>query len=122
MANHPYREGIEENATLVCTTGNEVDGYRIDRHLGIVRGIIVRTPSIGKAFIGAFRSLGGGNVKEYVEVCEMARHEAHELMVKHAKSLMADAIIGLRYDATEFMQGATEVLAYGTAVQLTRKV
>jgi uncharacterized protein YbjQ (UPF0145 family) len=119
MADNPYRVGAEVNEGLIVSTVNEVEGHVVARQLGIVRGIVVRTPNIGKAFIGAFRSLAGGNIKEYVEVCEMARHEAFEAMVAHARQLGANAIIGMRYDATEFMANATEVLAYGTAVVIT---
>jgi uncharacterized protein YbjQ (UPF0145 family) len=116
MADNPYRVGAELNETIVVSTTNDIEGQRIERYLGLVRGIVVRTPNIGKAILGAFKSLAGGNIKEYVEVCEAARHEAFENMVAHARQIGANAIIGMRYDATEFMQGATEVLAYGTAV------
>jgi uncharacterized protein YbjQ (UPF0145 family) len=121
-AGHPYRVGAEVTEEIVVTTGNEVEGHRIARYLGVVRGIVVRSPSFGKAFVGAFRSLGGGNIKEYVEVCEAARHDAYRQMIDHARELGAGAIVGMRYDATEFMQGATEVLAYGTAVTVERVV
>jgi uncharacterized protein YbjQ (UPF0145 family) len=116
MADNPYRIGAEINEEIVVSTANDIEGQVVTRYLGLVRGIVVRTPSIGKAFIGAFRSLAGGNIKEYVEVCEAARHEAFQSMIAHAREIGANAIIGMRYDATEFMQGATEVLAYGTAV------
>ncbi len=119
---HPYRTGAEINERIVVTTTNEIDGYRIARYLGIVRGIVVRAPSFGKGIVGAFRSLGGGTVKEFVEVCEAVRHEAFSQMMAHAEELGAHAIVGMRYDATEFMQGTSEVLAYGTAVQLERRV
>jgi len=105
----------------IVTTGNEVEGHRITAYLGIVRGLVVRTPGIGSALLGAVKSIGGGNIKEYVAVCETARQHAFDIMVEHASALAADAIVGMRYDATEFMQGATEVLAYGTAVKLTPK-
>jgi uncharacterized protein YbjQ (UPF0145 family) len=118
---HPYREGAEVTEEIVVTTGNEVEGYRIEKYLGIVRGIVVRSPSFGKSFIGAFKQLAGGNIKEYSDVCEMARHEAYKHMIEHARQLGAQAIVGMRYDATEFMQGATEVLAYGTAVTVARR-
>ena len=117
-AEHPYRVGAEVTEEIIVTTGNEVEGHRIARYLGVVRGIVVRSPSFGKAFVGAFRSLGGGNIKEYVEVCEAARHDAYRQMLAHARELGASAIVGMRYDATEFMQSTTEVLAYGTAVRL----
>ena len=115
---HPYRVGAEVNEEIIVTTGNEVEGRRIGRYLGIVRGIVVRSPSIGKAFVGAFKSLAGGNIREYIDVCEAARHDAFAHMIEHAREIGANAVVGMRYDATEFMQGATEVLAYGTAVVL----
>lgn len=115
-----YRAGEAHGRTLVLvTTGNDVAGHAITSYLGIVRGIVVRSVSLGQGFVGAFRQLGGGNIAEYVEVCDSARQEAYILMMQHAEKLGADAVIGMRYDATEFSQGATEVLAYGTAVKLT---
>jgi uncharacterized protein YbjQ (UPF0145 family) len=113
-----YRVGAEPTVSIVVTTGNEVSGYRIAAYLGIVRGVIVRSPSIGQGIVGAFKSIGGGNIAEYAEVCEGARHDAYQQMLSHAEALGAHAVIGMRYDATEFMQGATEVLAYGTAVRI----
>lgn len=115
-----YRTGAEPTVSVVVTTGNEVAGHRITGYLGIVRGVIVRSPSIGQGIVGAFKSIGGGNIQEYAEVCEAARHDAYVQMLAHAEALGAHGIIGMRYDATEFMQGATEVLAYGTAVRLER--
>lgn len=120
MSETPYRVGAERTTRIVVTTTNEVPGARVAEVLGIVRGIVVRSPTIGQGVIGAFRSLGGGNIPEFVKVCEDARHEAYVQMLEHAESLGADAIVTMRYDATEFMQGATEVLAYGTAVRLLR--
>lgn len=114
----PYRAGFERIEEVIVTTGNEVAGHRIVGYLAIVRGIVVRSAGFGKSFIGSFRALAAGNVKEFSEVCEAARHEAFAQMMAHAKEIGADAIIGMRYDATEFMQGTTEVLAYGTAVKL----
>lgn len=116
-----YRVGAEKNERLIITTSNDVEGYRIIEYLGIVRGIVVRSPSIGQGIVGAFKSLGGGNIDEWSRVCEAARHDAYTLMLGHAEQLRADAVVGMRYDATEFMQGATEVLAYGTAVRLERR-
>jgi uncharacterized protein YbjQ (UPF0145 family) len=124
MAEHgesPYRVGIETRGDIVVTTGNEVAGHAIATYLGIVRGIVVRSPHFGQTLLGSLRSLGGGQIGEFSRVCEEARHEAYTQMLTHARSLGADAIIGMRYDATEFMQGITEVLAYGTAVQLERQ-
>jgi uncharacterized protein YbjQ (UPF0145 family) len=113
-----YRFGVEHTVRIVVTTGNEIAGHRTTQVLGIVRGIVVRAPSIGQGLLGAFKSIGGGNISEYAEVCEAARHDAYVQMVQHAEQLGAHAIIGMRYDATEFMAGVTEVLAYGTAVRI----
>ena len=113
-----YRFGVERAARIVVTTGNEIAGHRITEFLGIVRGIVVRSPTIGQGIVGAFKSIGGGNIREYAEVCEGARHDAYVQMVQHAEQLGAHAIIGMRYDATEFMASVTEVLAYGTAVRI----
>lgn len=116
-----YRDaGGGPKAAVIVTTGNDVAGYRITDYLGIVRGIVVRSTSIGQGIVGAFKQLGGGNIQEYVDVCEAARQEAYLLMMQHAQAVGAQAIIGMRYDATEFVQGATEVLAYGTAVRIER--
>ena len=114
----PYRIGAEPIEQLIVTTGNDVAGHDIVKYLAIVRGIVVRATSIGQGLLGSLRALGGGNIAEFTEVCEAARHDAYQQMVQHAQEVGADAIIGMRYDATEFMQGSTEVLAYGTAVQL----
>ena len=104
----------------MVTTGNDLAGREITQYLGIVRGIIVRSTGIGRGIVGGLRSLGGGNIPEYVSVCEEARQHAYQLMISHAAELGADAIIAFRYDATEFMPGSTEVLAYGTAVKIRR--
>jgi uncharacterized protein YbjQ (UPF0145 family) len=103
---------------MIVTTGNDIAGYEIVEYLGIVRGIVVRSTGIARGIVGGLRSIAGGNIPEYVAVCEEARQHAYELMVQHAKELGSDGIIAIRYDATEFMQGSTEVLAYGTAVKL----
>ena len=116
----PYRVGVEQNVRVLVTTTNAIEGHRVTRYLGIVRGVIVRSPSIGAGIVGAFKSLGGGNIQEYSDVCEGARHDAYTQMVKHAEEMGAHAILAMHYDATEFAQGATEVLAYGTAVELDR--
>jgi uncharacterized protein YbjQ (UPF0145 family) len=117
-AGDPYRTGYERTERVIVTTGNDVAGYRIAGYLGIVRGIVVRSPGFAKSFVGSFRSFRAGNVKEFSDVCEAARHEAYTQMMEHATHVGADAIIGMRYDATEFGNGTTEVLAYGTAVRL----
>jgi uncharacterized protein YbjQ (UPF0145 family) len=119
-AQAPYRVGAEPNVRVLVTTSNAIDGYHVVGYLGVVRGIVVRSMSIGAGFLGGLKSLGGGNIKEYIDVCEVARHDAYVAMVQHAEQMGAHAIIAMRYDATEFAQGVTEVLAYGTAVQIAR--
>ena len=103
---------------VFVTTGNTVEGYHISEYLGIVRGIVVRAQTITQGIRGAFSQILGGNIRAYEEVCEQARSEAYARMVEHAQERGADAVIAMRYDATEFAQGVTEVLAYGTAVKL----
>jgi uncharacterized protein YbjQ (UPF0145 family) len=103
---------------IVVTTGNSFEGHDIEEYLGVVRGIVVRAQTIGQGIRGAFASIFGGNITAYEEVCETARAEAYSRMVQHAEERGADAIIAFRYDATEFSNGVTEVLAYGTAVKL----
>ena len=105
---------------VAVTTGNSLDGYEVAEYLGIVRGIVVRAQTITQGIRGAFSSILGGNIRAFEEVCEQARSDAYVRMVEHAVERGADAIIAMRYDATEFMQGSTEVLAYGTAVKLSR--
>ena len=117
-ASNPYRVGAEPIEQLIVTTGNDVAGHEVVKYLAIVRGIVVRATGIGQGLLGSLRALGGGNIAEFTEVCEAARHDAYVQMLQHAQDIGADAIIGMRYDATEFMQGSTEVLAYGTAVRL----
>ncbi len=105
---------------LLVTTGNHFEGYVTTAYLGVVRGIVVRAQTIGQGIRGAFASILGGNIRAYEEVCEQARAEAYQRMVEHAVDAGADAVIAMRYDATEFSQGVTEVLAYGTAVKIAR--
>jgi uncharacterized protein YbjQ (UPF0145 family) len=104
---------------IIVTTGNSVEGYYITQYLGIVRGIVVRAQTITQGIRGAFSSILGGNIRAYEEVCEDARSQAYARMVEHARDKEADGVIAMRYDATEFAQGVTEVLAYGTAVKLS---
>ncbi len=106
---------------MIVTTGNEVEMGKISQYLGVVRGIVVRSPSISQGIMGGLKSIVGGNIEEFAQVCEAARVEAFNRMVQHAHEIGADAVIGMRYDATEFSQSATEVLAYGTAVKLVNK-
>jgi len=103
---------------MFATTGNDVDGYVVSEYLGVVRGIVVRSPNIAQGFIGGINQIFGGNIEAYAQVCERARQEAYERMVQHAAALGANGIIAVRYDATEFTQSVTEVLCYGTAVKL----
>lgn len=100
----------------LTTTAFELCGYRVVQNLGVVRGIIVRSRSVLGTMGGSLQSLFGGNITLFTSLCEKARSEAFEMMVDHAQQLGANAIIGIRYDATELMQGITEVLCYGTAV------
>jgi uncharacterized protein YbjQ (UPF0145 family) len=104
---------------MIVTTGNEVAGRGITQYLGIVRGIVVRSPNIAQGILGGLKTLIGGNIGTFTGVCEKARQEAFELLCEHAREKGADAVICMRYDATEFSQGVTEVLAYGTAVKLS---
>ena len=98
------------------TTAFSLDGYRIAKTLGVVRRIIVRSRSIVGNIGAGLQTLFGGNISLYTNLCERTRSDAFELMLKHAQQLGANAVIGIRYDATEVMAGVTEVLCYGTAV------
>jgi uncharacterized protein YbjQ (UPF0145 family) len=100
----------------MTSTAFKIDGYRTVKTLGVVRGIIVRSRSIVGNIGAALQTLVGGNISIYTELCEKTRADAFRLMLEHAEALGANAIIGVRYDATEVMQGVTEVLCYGTAV------
>ena len=100
----------------MVTTAMELPGHRIVRNIGVVRGLVVRSRSIVGNIGAALQSLVGGNITLYTELCEKARDDAFKLMLAHAASLGANAVIGMRYDANEVADGITEVLAYGTAV------
>jgi len=100
----------------LTTTAFTLDGYRTTRTLGVVRGIMVRSRSIFGTIGGSLQTLVGGNISLFTSLCEKTRNEAFELMLEHARELGANAVIGIRYDATEVMNGVTEVLCYGTAV------
>jgi uncharacterized protein YbjQ (UPF0145 family) len=100
------------------STGNELAGYRITRSLGVVRGITVRSRSVIGNFGAALQTLVGGNISIYAELCEKSREDAFDLMLQHAAALGANAVVVMRYDANELAEGVTEVLAYGTAVQV----
>jgi uncharacterized protein YbjQ (UPF0145 family) len=102
----------------MVTTALDLPGYRVVRSLGVVRGIVVRSRSIVGNIGATLQTLFGGNITLYTELCEKARADAHRLMVDHAAEFGANGIIGVRYDANEIAPGVTEVLAYGTAVNL----
>ncbi len=100
----------------MTSTAFTIEGYRIVRNLGVIRGITVRSRSVLGNFAGGIQTIFGGNITIFTELCEHARLEAFQLMLGHAQEIGANAIIGIRYDANEVMDGVTEVLAYGTAV------
>lgn len=100
----------------MTTTAFTLDGYRITKNLGIVRGITVRSRSVFGTIGGSLQTLFGGNISLFTQLCERTRSESFEMMLQHADESGANAVIGVRYDATELMQGVSEVLCYGTAV------
>ncbi len=104
------------NQPEMVTTTFGFDGYKVKKHLGVVRGITVRSRSIFGSIGAGLQQIVGGNISLYTEMCEAARKEAFDLMVRHAREMGANAIIGMRYDANEIGEGVAEVLAYGTAV------
>ena len=114
MAAGSARHGAIPNSMV--TTAFELPGHRVVRNLGVVRGITVRSRSIVGNFIGGLQTLFGGNITIYTQLCEQARGQTYDEMCEHARKLGANAIVGMRYDATEVMAGLTEVLCYGTAV------
>ena len=102
------------------TTAYDLPGCRVSRNFGVVRGIVVRSRSLVGTLGASLQTIVGGNISLFSKLCEQTRQDAFELMIQHASDLGANAIIGARYDATEIMQGVTEVLAYGTAVTVER--
>ena len=108
--------GMPALGDSMVTTALELPGMRIVRNLGLVRGITVRSRSIVGNFLGGLQTIFGGNITIYTELCEQARQETYRDMLVHARQLGANAIVAVRYDATELMAGLTEVLCYGTAV------
>jgi len=101
---------------MLVTTSTNLEGYKITKQLGIIRGITVRSRGLGGNVMGGLQTLVGGKNTIYTELCETTREEAYQLMMMHAQERGANAVINMRYDANEVMQGVTEVLAYGTAV------
>ena len=108
------------NDSFLLTTSNSLEGYRVTKQLGLVRGITVRSRSVLGNMAGGFMTLFGGKSAIYTELCEKAREEALQLMIQHGRVLGCNAIINMRYDANEVMDGVTEVLAYGTAVMVEK--
>jgi len=107
------------NAAMI-STAFDFEGYRVVRYLGVVRGVTVRSRSVVGNFAGGLQTIFGGNISIFTELCEHARAEAFQFMVQHAEQIGANAVIGMRYDANDVMDGVTEVLAYGTAVVIER--
>ena len=104
----------------MVTTAFELPAHRIKRNIGVARGIVVRSRSVVGNMAGALQTLFGGNITVYTNLCERARSEAYQLMCQHAEKNGANAVIAVRYDATEIMSGVTEVICYGTAVEVER--
>jgi uncharacterized protein YbjQ (UPF0145 family) len=111
------REQIDH---AMATTGTALEGYHVTQTLGVVRGITVRSRSVFGTMGAALQTIVGGNISLLTELCEKTRSESFDLMLAHAAGLGANAVVGVRYDATEVMQGVTEVLCYGTAVVVAR--
>jgi len=104
----------------MTTTAFTIDGYRIEKTLGVVRGIVVRSRSVFGTIGASLQTLIGGDITLFTDLCEKTRADAFELALQHARELGANAVVGIRYDATEVMQGVTEVICYGTAVEVVR--
>ncbi|MFA5010324.1 MAG: YbjQ family protein [Ignavibacteria bacterium] len=105
----------------LITTAFAIDGYKIVKNLGVVRGITVRSRNMFATIGASLQTIVGGNITLFTELCEKTRVEAFEIMVKHAEEIGANAIVGMRYDANDVMSGVTEVLAYGTAVIMEKE-
>lgn len=105
---------------MIVTTSTHLEGYKITEHLGVIRGITVRSRGIGGSFVGGLQTILGGRNSIYTELCEQSRQEAYNLLIVHAQQVGANAVINMRYDANEVIQGVTEVLAYGTAVKIEK--
>ncbi|MBV8779983.1 MAG: YbjQ family protein [Phycisphaerae bacterium] len=104
---------------MPVTTTFTIDGYRIQQYLGVVRGLVVRSPTIAQGILGGLKSIVGGTIGSYTDMCEQTRKQAYDLLLDHAREMGANAIVGMRYDASEIGGkgvSATEVLCYGTAV------
>jgi Uncharacterized conserved protein len=118
---HSNRAEVSTMERSMVTTAFELPGYRAQRSLGVARGIIVRSRSVVGSMGASLQTLFGGNITLYTSLCERARQDAFERMIREAETLGANAIVGMRYDATEIARGLSEVLCYGTAVQVVRE-
>lgn len=105
-------------ASILVTTADQVEGRRVEHHLGVVRGVVVRATGFSIGLAGGLKAIAGGNIPEFSRVCDEARQSAYEVMVEEAARKGADAVIAFRYDTSGFLEGCTEVMAYGTAVTL----
>jgi len=105
---------------MIVSTTFEIQGYRITNYLGLVRGVIVRSPTLAQGFSGGLKSIIGGNIGAFTEMCEQARQHAYDKMIEHAEGLGANAVVGIGYDASDLggQNPGTEVLCYGTAVTI----
>src|SRR5258705_13839403 len=115
---NPMTPATSPQHSLPVTTTFTIEGYRIRQYLGVVRGIIVRAPTIAQGILGGLKSIIGGQIGSYTEMCDQTRQQAYDLMIDHARQMGANAVVGLRFDASEVASkfSATEVLCYGTAV------
>lgn len=123
MSTLQYQGTATPQTEFPVTTTFTLEGHRITAYKGVVRGIIVRAPTISQGILGGLKSIVGGDIGAYTEMCEQARHRAYELMIQHAREMGANAVVGLRYDASDVggkNMSATEVLCYGTAVVVER--
>ncbi len=107
---------------MLVTTTFDIQGYRISEYKGLVRGVVVRAPTIVQGFLGSLKNIIGGRIGAYTDMCEQTREQAYETMVEHAKALGANAIVGVSYESSEVVsrESATEVLCYGTAVVVAK--
>lgn len=106
---------------MLVTTTFSFEGFRIAEYKGLVRGIVVRAPTIAQGFAGGLKTIIGGQIGAYTQMCEQTREQAYQEMLQHAEAVGANAVIGVRYDASEVVERATEVLCYGTAVVVERE-
>ena len=121
LAGRRFEKRGEMIAHSMTTTALQLPGYRIVQNYGLVRGILVRSRSIVGSIGGALQTLVGGNISLFTDLCERTRQDTFDQMLQHAEMLGANAVIGIRYDATEMMQGVSEILIYGTAVRVERE-